>query len=60
MTPLQRALGLVVGAYVAATRALDARERDLLRDILCARIAADYLREQGHLLDDAADDREAA
>lgn len=43
MTPLQKATALVLGAYQAACRTLDAREREALRDIIAARLAKDYL-----------------
>ena len=48
MTPIQRAISIAVGSYAAVVRTLETRaERDTLRDVLCARIAADYLREIG-------------
>lgn len=48
-TPLQRALGLMLGAYAAAIRRLDVDEREVLRSVLAARLARDWLVEQGEL-----------
>lgn len=46
-TPLQQAIQLVLGAYQASARRLTAPERDVLRDVIAARLAHDYLTEQG-------------
>jgi hypothetical protein len=46
-TPLQRAIALVIGSYRAASRMLTPAERDVLRDVLAARLCADYLEELG-------------
>jgi hypothetical protein len=52
LTPLQKATRHVLAVYTAACRTLNAAERDVLRDILAARLAADYLAEQGGILGD--------
>jgi hypothetical protein len=45
-TPLQRALEACLGVYSGAVKTLATRrERDTLRDVLCARVAADYVDE---------------
>jgi hypothetical protein len=45
-TPIQGAISLAVGAYRAAAGPLAThRERETLRDVLCAAIAHDYLLE---------------
>ena len=49
MTAIQRAIRLVVEAYVAAIRTLDANERDVLRDVIAARLAHDYVEAIGAL-----------
>ena len=41
----------MITTYVAACAQLTPAERDVLRDILCARIAADYLADLGELSD---------
>lgn len=53
-TPIQHATALVLGAYAAALRTLTPSEADVLRDIIAARLAHDYLAEEGFLnsLDD--------
>jgi hypothetical protein len=48
-TRLQRAIELTIGAYRASARMLSPAERDVLRDVLAARLAADYLTELGVL-----------
>jgi hypothetical protein len=48
-TPIQHATTLVLGAYAAACRTLTPAERDVLRDIIAARLAADYLEARGEL-----------
>lgn len=48
-TPLQRGITSVIGSYRAACAELSAAERDVLRDILCARVARDYLHDLGEL-----------
>ena len=57
MTPIQRAIGLVLGSYAAAARTLTAAERDVLRDVIACRLAADWLEEQDAF---GADDVERA
>jgi hypothetical protein len=55
-TPLQKAILLTVPAYRASLKLLRTREeRDALRDVLAAALAADYLAEIGVL-----DERERA
>jgi hypothetical protein len=48
-TPIQHATALVLGAYQAALRTLTAAERDVLRDVIACRLAADWLEEIGEL-----------
>jgi hypothetical protein len=55
-TPIQRAIVSVLTAYQEATLILDANERGVLRDVIAARLARDYLTERGDLL--LGDDRE--
>jgi len=50
-TPIQHASALVLGAYQAACLTLTPAERDVLRDIVAARLAKDYLESLG-VLDD--------
>jgi hypothetical protein len=47
-TPLQRAISCTVGGYRDALRSLMThREREALRDVLCAVVARDYLEANG-------------
>jgi hypothetical protein len=48
-TPIQSAIVMVIGAYAAAFNRLTAAERDVLRDVIAARLARDYLAERGEL-----------
>jgi hypothetical protein len=54
-TPIQRAIQLVLGIYTVAARSLTPAERDVLRDVIACRLAADWLEESGVL-----DERERA
>jgi hypothetical protein len=49
VTPIQHAIALVLGAYAAACGNLTQAERDVLRDVIAARLARDYLAERGDL-----------
>ena len=48
-TRIQRAVSLVLGSYAAACRVLPPAERDVLRDVIAARLARDYLETLGVL-----------
>jgi hypothetical protein len=48
-TPLARAVEIVIGSYRAACQTLTAAERDVLRDIIATRLAADWLEQLGVL-----------
>lgn len=50
-TPIQWAIVTVIETYAAVCGLLNPAERDTLRDVLCARIAKDYLAERGDLVD---------
>jgi hypothetical protein len=52
-TPLQQAIALTLGSYAAACQLLRADEREVLRDIVAARLARDYLEALGVLEDRA-------
>ena len=50
MTPLQRAICRTVGGYRDSLLSLAThRERETLRDVLCAAVARDYLEASGLL-----------
>jgi hypothetical protein len=52
-TPIQQAISLSLGAYLAALRLLPtAAERDTLRDVVACRLAHDWLAEQGLFRED--------
>jgi hypothetical protein len=48
-TPIQQAITLVIGSYQAACAKLTQAERDVLRDVIAARLAHDYLADVGKL-----------
>jgi len=50
-TALQRAVAITLGGYAAACQMLTADEREVLRDIVAARLAKNYLEGLGALHD---------
>lgn len=48
-TPIQWAIVTVLDTYAAACGLLTAAERDVLRDVIAARLARDYLVDIGYL-----------
>jgi hypothetical protein len=48
-TPIQDGIRLVLAAYTAACGRLTLAERDVLRDVIAARLARDWLAERGEL-----------
>lgn len=49
LTPIQVAIRIVLGAYTDQLPFLTAAERDVLRDVIAARLARDYLADLGEL-----------
>jgi hypothetical protein len=56
VTPLQVAITLVLTVYADQLPFLTPREQETLRDVLAARLAADYMAARGDLLCFDADD----
>lgn len=48
-TPIQQAIVHALGVYAAWCQRLNPAEADVLRDVIAARLAADYLADRGDL-----------